>query len=81
MPLPVYKNYSQIDYLKDIKNMLDIKNLITKEEKDKAIKEKEEEIDKKSKEHPENTETIMDLKDDLKLLKSRLTLEEIVGKY
>ena len=75
-PLPDYNNYNQIDFLKELKNILDIKNLATIKEKEMAIKDIEEKITKTS-----NNERIKDWQDDIKRYKSRQTLEEIVGKY
>ena len=79
--LPDYKNYSQTDFLKELKNILDLKNHATNEEKEKAINEIKEKLNKKLNENPQDVDSIKDLEGDIMLIADRPTLEEIVGKY
>ena len=71
--VPDYKNYSQFDFLYELKNILDLKNYATEEDKKKAIND----IKKKLEERPQDE----DLKEDIKLIEDRKSLEEIAGKY
>ena len=75
--LPDFKKYKQVDFLQELKDILDLKNHVRNEDKIKDMND----LIKMMEEKKENESAITEIKESIEALNNRPSLEEIVGKY